>query len=223
MDVSAVSVHCCEGWCENVNVKKCNNKLLCCCGESQTEPDPTQKKPTDDTDQVVLLNTPFVECDTWSTIDDLPFQATTLFYQDENQDLRICVHHEPPDKVQSGLLAVDVLPYYTQSVLMRIMEETLDGGFFQIHAMFKEGPRMIRSFPIFDSRNVVMSGVMVIGPCMRDHEISQFMLNDDGTIQEEPEDQSMSVQDPQDGSPSIRGFRLKKEAVQKRKDLSLTI
>ena len=198
--------HFCENSCEGASIKKCSSKIWCCCKyDNEEEEDENHKNKgviyvnTTGIDQFVLLQTPFIECKEWMVLDDIPFNTTTMFFRDPNGDIRAAIHHEPHDirhrmssidiedqtcNIHEGILVESILPNHLKIPILRFMEDTLDGTFYQMHGLFNSAAKLIRTFPIFDYNNTVVGGLMIIGPFTPtfNQELQQFVLNDRETV-----------------------------------------
>lgn len=177
----------------------------------------------DGPDQFVLLNTPFSECKEWIILDDIPFSTTTVFFKDNEGSIRVLMHNEPHDmryrtnshgtrndssdhglerkssglhECRGGIRVSEILAPHLRTPLIRFMEDTLEGTFYQMHALFNSSAKLIRTFPIFDYSNTVIGGMMIIGPIstFSDDEIQQFVLK----RQEGPPAQDMVESPPHD-------------------------
>jgi len=221
--MNCIGIHCCEGG--SITIKKCSSRLWCCCRDKEegTDSDDASGDGVHEVvyltapgpDQFVLLNTPFVEVDRWVRKEQLPFNTTTVFFKDEDGELRVLMHHDPHDRrhrtssstssssnllqhqaggdtprtspsapppceVNEGVLVTDILPVHLHVPIIRFMEDTLDGMLYQMHGLFNTVAKLIRTFPIFNSTNQVVGGIMIIGPFTPTPDgdrLDQFALN----------------------------------------------
>ena len=143
-------------------------------------------------DQFVLLSTPFIELKQFLPVSDLATTTSLLFYRDAEGELRVLHFHQPHDaawriglapdeacEVQTGQKAVDVFPPHLRLPMEQFMLETLTGRYYQLHALFNNANKMIRTMPISDYTGKVQAGLILVGPFSPsyDKELHQYVLN----------------------------------------------
>jgi hypothetical protein len=190
--------------CEEVNIDRLNCNGLCH-GEDEDNKKGVVLVHTEGQNQFVVLNTPFVELTKWIVNEDLDLSTFTVFFRDDQKNIRCIVHHEPHDRhfslshylpeqkeceVHQGILFEDLFPPHLRKHMLRFMDDTLKGTYYQMHALFNSVAKLIRTFPIVDYNNNVVGGIMMVGTFSEyvDNQILGSTPADDP-----PESQEMSL------------------------------
>lgn len=98
-------------------------------------------------------------------------------------------------EIHQGRLAKELLPQHLRGPLIKFMMDTLDGTYYQLQGLFNASSKMIRTFPIIDHNDRILSGMMIIGAVSL-FEVDSDNVKDGDHSPAGPESQSMVASIP---------------------------
>lgn len=124
---------------------------------------------------------------------------------------------ESDERCYQGELIESILPEHLKAPIIRFMRDTLEGTYYQMHGLFNNTPKLIRTFPITDYNHIIVGGIMIIGAfnAKFDTELQQFVLN----TRSAPVPQTMDDEEIEDQSADTKNEKhLKQEQLRQEQE-----